>query len=53
MTALTMANSLGATTGGAVADEHYGELALLYGQLQRQAQLLAYMDQYRLCVVAN
>jgi MFS transporter, DHA2 family, multidrug resistance protein len=50
VTALTMANSLGAATGGAVADEHYGGLALLYGQLQRQAQLLAYMDQYRLCV---
>jgi MFS transporter, DHA2 family, multidrug resistance protein len=50
MTALAMANTLGGAAGGSIADAHYSGLALLYGQLQRQAQLLAYMDQYRLCV---
>ena len=38
----------GAAVGGAMADQSYGGLALLYAQLQRQASLLAYMDQFRL-----
>jgi MFS transporter, DHA2 family, multidrug resistance protein len=42
-------NMMGASTGRSPADAHYGGLALLYAQLQRQASLLAYMDQYRLC----
>ncbi len=35
-------------SSGSAANHAYAGLALLYGQLQRQAELLAYMDQYRL-----
>ncbi|MGI4828727.1 MAG: DHA2 family efflux MFS transporter permease subunit [Janthinobacterium lividum] len=34
--------------GFAAGDSGYASLSVLYGQLQRQAELLAYMDQYRL-----
>jgi DHA2 family multidrug resistance protein len=37
-----------ASHGGATADGQYAGMALLYGQIQRQASLLAYMDQYRM-----
>ena len=33
---------------GSAADSAYTGLAMLYGQVQRQASLLAYMDQYRM-----
>ncbi|MFP5232195.1 MAG: DHA2 family efflux MFS transporter permease subunit [Acidobacteriota bacterium] len=47
------ARALGAVYGsqaasGSAANHAYAGLALLYAQLQRQAALLAYMDQYRL-----
>ena len=35
-------------SSGSASDSAYAGLALLYGQVQRQAQLLAYMDQYRM-----
>lgn len=40
--------ALGAVHGGAVSDSTHSGLAALYGQVQRQASLLAYMDQYRM-----
>ena len=36
-----------AAVGGAAANSNYAGLALLYAQVQRQASLLAYMDQYK------
>ena len=53
---LTASNSLvqqathavGGAQGFAVADRSYAGMVMLYGQLQRQAELLAYMDQYRM-----
>lgn len=37
---------------GSAADNHYSALARLYGEMQRQASLLAYMDQFKmLCIV--
>jgi DHA2 family multidrug resistance protein len=36
-----------ASSGSASNNAHAG-LAMLYGQVQRQAALLAYMDQYRM-----
>jgi DHA2 family multidrug resistance protein len=35
-------------SSGSVSDNAYAGLALLYAQVQRQAELLAYMDQYRM-----
>ena len=35
-------------SSGSASDNAYAGLALLYGQVQRQASLLAYMDQYRM-----
>jgi DHA2 family multidrug resistance protein len=35
-------------SSGSASDSAYAGLALLYGQVQRQAELLAYMDQYRM-----
>ena len=35
-------------SGGSASDSAYAGLAMLYGQVQRQASLLAYMDQYRI-----
>lgn len=46
--AMQAAHALGLATGGATANDGYAGLALLYHQLQRQATLLAYMDQYRM-----
>lgn len=47
--AMQAAQALGHAVGGsAAADNSYAGLALLYHQLQRQATLLAYMDQYRM-----
>ncbi|MDE1154693.1 MAG: DHA2 family efflux MFS transporter permease subunit [Acidobacteriaceae bacterium] len=46
--AMQTAHALGSATGRSAADASYAGLALLYQQLQRQATLLAYMDQYRL-----
>jgi DHA2 family multidrug resistance protein len=46
--AMHAAHSLGNAIGGSPADKSYAGLALLYQQLQRQATLLAYMDQYRM-----
>jgi len=46
--AMQTANTLGAATSGNPANNAYAGLALLYQQVQRQATLLAYMDQYRL-----
>ncbi|MEZ2347325.1 DHA2 family efflux MFS transporter permease subunit [Terriglobus sp. RCC_193] len=40
--------SAGAAMGGAAIDKTYDGMALLYHQVQQQALLLAYMDQYRL-----
>ncbi len=40
--------SAGAAIGGSAADQNYAGMAMLYHQVQRQASLLAYMDQYRL-----
>ncbi|WP_263410604.1 DHA2 family efflux MFS transporter permease subunit [Terriglobus tenax] len=46
--AIQAAHALGGAVGGASADTSYAGLALVYHQLQRQAELLAYMDQYKL-----
>ncbi len=35
-------------SSGSASNNAYAGLAMLYGQVQRQASLLAYMDQYRL-----
>ena len=40
--------AVGGGQGFAVANQSYASLSLLYGRLQQQAALLAYMDQYRL-----
>jgi DHA2 family multidrug resistance protein len=40
--------SLGASGGGNLSDSARAGLTLLYSQIQRQAALLAYMDQYRM-----
>jgi MFS transporter, DHA2 family, multidrug resistance protein len=40
--------ALGSAHGGAVSDSTYSGMAALYGQVQRQASLMAYMDQYRM-----
>ena len=42
----TVHGSVAAT--GSAADSAYAGLAMLYGQVQRQSALLAYMDQYRM-----
>jgi DHA2 family multidrug resistance protein len=41
-------HSLAAGQGGAGPDSGYAALAMMYAQVQRQASLLAYMDQYRM-----
>ena len=41
-------HSVGGAQGFTFADRSYASMATLYGQLQRQATLLAYMDQYRM-----
>ncbi|WP_162537065.1 DHA2 family efflux MFS transporter permease subunit [Granulicella sp. WH15] len=46
--AMSAAQRLGGAVGGSAVDNAYAGLALLYQQVQRQATLLAYMDQYRL-----
>jgi MFS transporter, DHA2 family, multidrug resistance protein len=46
--AMQAAHALGGATGGSTADNAYAGMALLYRQVQQQATLLAYMDQYRL-----
>jgi len=46
--AMRASHAMGSTVGGAAADSSYAGLALLYGQVQRQASLLAYMDQYKM-----
>jgi DHA2 family multidrug resistance protein len=38
-------------SGGSASDSAYASLAMLYGQVQRQAALLAYMDQYRMFAI--
>ncbi|MFC6646496.1 DHA2 family efflux MFS transporter permease subunit [Granulicella cerasi] len=38
----------GSATLGSPSDQHYAGLAMLYHQVQTQAALLAYMDQFRL-----
>ncbi|HEX4652046.1 MAG TPA: DHA2 family efflux MFS transporter permease subunit [Granulicella sp.] len=48
MRAMQAAHALGGVTGGSVADKAYAGLALVYQQVQQQARLLAYMDQYRM-----
>lgn len=48
MRAMQAAHALGGVTGGSVADNAYAGLALVYQQVQQQARLLAYMDQYRM-----
>lgn len=40
--------SVGGSQGFDSANRSYASMALLYGRLQQQASLLAYMDQYRL-----
>ena len=42
------AHAVGGPQGYDVANRGYASMTLLYGQLQRQATLLAYMDQYRI-----
>lgn len=46
--AMQRIQAAGAAMGGAAIDKTYDGMALLYAQVQRQALLLAYMDQYRL-----
>jgi DHA2 family multidrug resistance protein len=46
--ALSEAHATGAAVGGSAADQSYAGLALVYHQVQQQASLLAYMDQFRL-----
>jgi DHA2 family multidrug resistance protein len=41
-------HSMAMARGGSVADGTYAGLATVYAQIQRQAELLAYMDQYRM-----
>ena len=41
-------HSVGGAQGFAAANSGYASMTMLYGQLQRQATLLAYMDQYRM-----
>jgi DHA2 family multidrug resistance protein len=45
--ALAVAHGSVASSGSA-SNNAYAGLAMLYGQIQRQASLLAYMDQYRM-----
>ncbi len=40
--------AMGSVRGGAAADSTFAGMSLLYGQIQRQSSLLAYMDQYRM-----
>ncbi len=40
--------SVGGAQGFAIANRGFAGMSVLYGQLQRQATLLAYMDQYRM-----
>ncbi len=46
--ALSEAHAAGAAIGGSAADQSYAGLAMVYHQVQQQASLLAYMDQFRL-----
>jgi DHA2 family multidrug resistance protein len=46
--AMQAVQAMAAAHGGSVPDSHYAGLAMLYQQVQQQASLLAYMDQYRL-----
>jgi len=46
--AMQAVHALGNAAGTSSADRTYAGLALVYHQLQRQATLLAYMDQYRM-----
>ena len=46
--AMQAVNGAAAVVGGAPANSSYAGLAMLYAQVQRQASLLAYMDQYRM-----
>jgi len=45
---LQQVQSVGSAIGGAAIDRTYDGMAYLYQQVQRQATLLAYMDQYRM-----
>jgi MFS transporter, DHA2 family, multidrug resistance protein len=48
-------HSAAAAQGGSVTDAMHAGLAMVYGQMQRQSLLLAYMDQYRMfayCLLA-
>ena len=45
--AVKASHAMGSAVGGAAANSNYAGLALLYAQVQRQASLLAYMDQYK------
>jgi DHA2 family multidrug resistance protein len=40
--------SMAMARGGSIVDGSYAGLASVYAQIQRQAELLAYMDQYRM-----
>jgi DHA2 family multidrug resistance protein len=40
--------SMAIARGGSIVDGSYAGLAAVYAQIQRQAELLAYMDQYRM-----
>lgn len=46
--AMQAVQAAGAAVGGDVTDRHYAGLAMVYHQVQQQASLLAYMDQFRL-----
>lgn len=46
--AAQVAHAAGAAIGGNAIDSNYAGLVVVYHQLQRQATLLAYMDQYKL-----
>lgn len=46
--AVQAAHAAGLAIGGSAADANYAGLATVYHQMQRQALLLAYMDQYKL-----
>ena len=46
------ARSVGAAQGTSGPDAMHAGMAMLYGQMQRQATLLAYMDQYRMFAYA-
>ena len=46
--AMQRSHAIGRAVGGATPDSAYAGMAMLYAKVQEQAQLLAYMDQYKM-----